>query len=116
MRRGARARAVRTESAPLFAALGDRTRLELIARLSAHGPQSITGLTRGLTLSRQAITKHLRVLDEVGLVRSAAVGRENRWTATPQRLDLARRYLDLVAARWDDKLQALARHLAETPD
>ena len=107
--------APRTElarSAAMFAALGDATRLELVMRLCADGSQSITTLTRGLTLSRQAVTKHLRVLGRVGLARSAPSGRERHWAAQAERLAIARRYLDLVAATWDDRLEALGRHLA----
>jgi len=97
----------------MFAALGDSTRLELVLRLSADGSQSITRLTRGLTLSRQAVTKHLRVLARVGLARSATTGRENRWSVDAARFEIARRYLDLVSATWDERLNALAGHLAQ---
>lgn len=101
-------------SAAMFAALGDPTRLELVMRLCADGSQSITSLTRGLTLSRQAVTKHLRVLGRAGLARSAVAGRERRWSAQAERLAIARRYLDQVSATWDDRLAALGRHLASS--
>ena len=97
----------------MFAALGDSTRLELVMRLAADGSQSITRLTHGLSLSRQAVTKHLRVLAHVGLTRSAACGRESRWSVDAARFEVARRYLDLVSATWDDRLKALERHLTE---
>ena len=100
-------------SAAMFAALGDSTRLELVMRLAADGSQSITRLTRGLELSRQAITRHLRVLAHVGLARSAACGRESHWSVDAARFDIARRYLDLVSATWDDRLKALETHLAQ---
>lgn len=110
------ARLARTDlahSAAMFAALGDSTRLELVMRLSADGSQSITRLTRGLTLSRQAVSKHLSVLARVGLARSIACGRESRWSVDAARFEIARRYLDLVSANWDDRLKALESHLSE---
>ncbi|HYO94547.1 MAG TPA: metalloregulator ArsR/SmtB family transcription factor [Polyangiaceae bacterium] len=94
-------------SAQVFAALGDETRLRLVSRLSAHGPLSIVKLTTGSDVSRQAVTKHLHVLAEVGLVRGSREGRENVWELTPRRLEEARRYLDLIAEQWDDALQRL---------
>ena len=105
-------RAQLARSATLFAALGDATRLQLIMRLSDDGSQSITRLTRGLSLTRQAVTKHLRVLARAGVARSVPSGRESRWSVEAERLEVARRYLDLVAATWDDRLKALERHLA----
>lgn len=100
-------------SAAMFAALGDPTRLELVMRLSADDSQSITRLTLGLALSRQAVTKHLRVLARVGLARSSAAGRESRWSVDAARVGIARRYLDLVSATWDDRLKSLENHLAQ---
>ena len=94
-------------SAPVFAALGDTMRLELVARLSQGGPQSIVGLTRGTRLTRQAITKHLHVLADAGLVRGARRGRESLWQLRPRRLDIAYRYLDQVSSRWDVALRRL---------
>jgi DNA-binding transcriptional ArsR family regulator len=67
------------ESALLFAALGDKTRLRLVFRLSDDGPMPITKLTAGSHVTRQAITKHLRVMEQVGLVRSTRRGRESVW-------------------------------------
>ena len=103
-----------TESAPLFAALGDPTRLELVSRLSERGPQSIARLTAGLHCSRQAVTKHLRVLAGAGLARSLRSGRETRWEIEASQLEVARRYLDMISQRWDERLAALEQHL-ETP-
>lgn len=92
--------------APVFAALGDGTRLQLIRTLCLGEPRSIAELTAESRLTRQAITKHLRVLENVGLVLSERRGRETRFHFAPDRLDAAKRYLDEVAAQWD---QALAR-------
>src|SRR5262245_64096448 len=85
------------EAAPLFAALGDETRLRVVARLCEEGPLSITRLTEGADVSRQAVTKHLRVLADAGLVRSAREGRENVWELEPRRLAEARRLLDVIS-------------------
>jgi DNA-binding transcriptional ArsR family regulator len=101
------------ESAPIFAALGDGTRLKLVARLRQGGPQSIARLTRGTTLTRQGITKHLRVLADAGLVRGTRLGRESRWELKPKRLDVAYRYLDLISKRWDAALRRLQKHVED---
>jgi DNA-binding transcriptional ArsR family regulator len=103
-------------SAPIFAALGDETRLRLVARLSAGGPQSIVRLTAGSEITRQAVTKHLLVLAEAGLVRGTRKGRESRWALEPERLEVARRYLDLISEQWTERLEALARHLDSLPE
>ena len=97
----------RSSAAPVFAALGDETRLGLVARLSAEGPQSITTLTQGAGVSRQAITKHLCALSEAGLVRSRRRGRERIWQLAPRRLGDARQYLDRLSAAWDTALERL---------
>lgn len=97
-------------AAPLFAALGDETRLALVARLCAGGPLSITSLAEGTDVTRQAITKHLDVLADAGLVRDVRRGRERIWEITPERLSVARRYLESIAEQWDariDRLRAL---------
>jgi DNA-binding transcriptional ArsR family regulator len=99
------------DAAPLFAALGDPTRLRLVVRLCDGGPQSIARLTTGSDFTRQAITKHLRVLEDAGVVRGVRLGRESRWEVEPRRLEVARRYLDLMSQRWDERLSALAEHL-----
>jgi len=93
-------------SAPLFAALGDETRLGLVARLVADGPSSIARLTAGAHITRQAVTKHLNVLAGAGLVRGVRRGRERLFELEPDQLDEARRWLDGISAQWD---QALAR-------
>lgn len=94
-------------AAPLFAALGDETRLGLVTRLSTEGPASIAGLTRGSGVTRQAISKHLRVLANAGIVTDARRGRESLWTLDPRSLDEARRSLDRISRHWDDALARL---------
>jgi DNA-binding transcriptional ArsR family regulator len=92
--------------APLFAALGDETRLKLLVKLGSGSLLSITRLSEDSALSRQAITKHLCVLQDAGLVRAVRRGRENLFELEPDRLDEARRALDVISRQWD---QALAR-------
>ena len=94
-------------SAPIFAALGDETRLRLVAVLCAGAPVSISGLTRGTSITRQAITKHLRVLAGAGLVRDVKVGRERLWQFEPHQLTLARQALDAIVGEWDIALAKL---------
>ena len=93
--------------APVFAALGDETRLSLVAKLCDGSPQSISQLTEGSTLTRQAITKHLRVLESAGIVRSVRVGRESLFEFEPKPMDEIKAYLDRVSAQWDDALERL---------
>jgi DNA-binding transcriptional ArsR family regulator len=95
--------------APLFAALGDDTRLRLVARLREGRPISITGLTTGSDVTRQAITKHLHVLAGAGLVRGVRRGRERVWQLEPRKLRQARLYLDVISRRWDIALGRLKR-------
>jgi len=92
---------------PLFAALGDATRLRLLGRLSAGGPLSITRLSEGTGVTRQAITRHLHALGRVGLVRHARRGRERVWDLNRERLERAKRYIDQIAAQWDDAAERL---------
>jgi len=97
------------EAVPVFAALADATRLRLIGRLSADGPLSITRLSDGTGVTRQAITRHLETLGQAGLVRNARRGRERVWELDRKRLEKAQLYLDQVAAQWDaaaDRLKA----------
>src|SRR3989442_11556400 len=94
-------------SAPVFAALGDETRLRLVARLCARGPASIARLTAGSKVTRQAITKHLHVLAGAGLVRSRRRGRERRWALEPSRLAEAHQWLAVISRQWDSALQRL---------
>ncbi|HEX6432603.1 MAG TPA: metalloregulator ArsR/SmtB family transcription factor [Gemmatimonadales bacterium] len=93
--------------ASLFAALGDETRLDLVNRLSSGGPASISRLTAGSGVTRQAVAKHLRVLAGAGLVRGARRGRESVWRLEPRRLDEAQRSLDLISRQWDQSLGKL---------
>lgn len=93
-------------TARLFAALGDETRLRLVSRL-CDGPRSITGLTSGFDVSRQAITKHLRVMEEAGLVHVVRSGRESVWQLTPGSLSIAQRHLDVISGKWDQALERL---------
>jgi DNA-binding transcriptional ArsR family regulator len=100
-------------AAPLFAALGDETRLALVARLCAGGPRSITQLAAGSPVSRQAVTKHLNVLAGAGLLRDVRRGREHIWELAPDRLEEASRYLDEISRRWDEALDRLRRFTEE---
>jgi DNA-binding transcriptional ArsR family regulator len=101
-------------SVPVFAALGDETRVKLIAVLCVGGAMSITQLTAGTDVTRQAVTKHLAVLAGAGLVTDAKVGRERLWEFEPNQLDQARRSLEMIAAQWDSALERL-RLMVETP-
>lgn len=94
-------------SAPIFAALGDETRLRLIAILCAGSAVSIAQLTSGTEITRQAVTKHLHVLADAGLVRHMKVGRERLWRFEPTRLEEARRSLGVIARQWDHALNKL---------
>jgi DNA-binding transcriptional ArsR family regulator len=93
--------------APIFAALGDKTRLTLLARLCDDQSRSISQLTKGSTITRQAITKHLRVLEEARLVRAKTVGRECLYEFEPKALDEAKDYLSRVSRQWDQSLARL---------
>src|SRR5512139_2076918 len=92
----------RGSAAPVFAALGDETRLGLLRRLSAEGPLSITRLSEGRSVTRQAITRHLDALGRVGLVRDAWRGRERVFSLDAKRLQIAKQYLDRVASQWEE--------------
>ena len=91
----------RSGHAPVFAALGDETRLLLVSKLCAGEARSISELTAGSKLTRQAITKHLRVLEKVEIVHSVPSGRERLFELDPQPIDRAREYLDQVSEQWD---------------
>jgi DNA-binding transcriptional ArsR family regulator len=100
------AAALRTR-ASVFAALGDETRLGLLARLTNGEPQSISHLTSGTRLTRQAVTKHLRVLEGAGVVHSVKTGRESRFALEPKTIIDAQTYLDQVSRQWDNALARL---------
>lgn len=101
----------RPDPAPLFAALGDGTRIQLVERLATAGPLSITALTQGARMTRQAVTKHLELLASAGLVRSRKAGRERLWELWPDQLDEARRCLDAISREWDGALARLRAHV-----
>ena len=100
-------------SVPLFAALGDAVRLQLVVRLCEEGSASISKLTTGTGVTRQAVTKHLRVMQNSGLVRSARRGRERLWQLNQQRLQDARRHLDRISQHWDAALARLCNFVEE---
>ena len=108
-RRKASAKAGIAESAAIFFALGDRTRLGLVSRLCAAGPASIAKLTQSFDITRQAITKHLRVMEDAGLVTRTRHGRESEWRLETRRLAEARRQLESISAQWDGALVRLKR-------
>lgn len=97
------------DAARVFAALGDETRLRLARRLSNDGPLSITELTAGFAISRQAITKHLRLMEHAGLLSSTTQGRESIWVLEQKRLAEARRHLQAISTQWDETLGRLKR-------
>lgn len=99
------------DPAHVFAALGDATRLELVARLNDGQARSIVQLSDGLSLSRQGVTKHLRVLEQAGIVSSSRVGRESLFTFTPDPIRYARSYLEKVSMQWDDALTRLKSYV-----
>jgi DNA-binding transcriptional ArsR family regulator len=99
--------AKRRAHAPVFAALGDETRLSLVAKLSGGQPRSISELTHGSGLTRQAITKHLRVLENAAIVHSIRRGRESLFEFDPQPMEEIKKYLDLVSEQWDQALSRL---------
>ena len=93
--------------APVFAALGDKTRLRIISRLCQSGPLSIVRLTENTNVSRQAVSKHLRTLEEVGLLSSDRTGRERVWEVRTRQLAETRHYLDEISDQWDCMLERL---------
>ena len=103
------------EAAPLFAALGDETRLKLVSRLCSEGPLSIARLSEGMAVTRQAITKHLHCLADAGLVQDSRQGRERIWELRPKRIEKARQHLDHISAEWDAALCRLQDFLREHP-
>jgi DNA-binding transcriptional ArsR family regulator len=99
----------RRNYAPIFAALGDETRLSLVSQLSGGEPHSISRLTDGTSLTRQAVTKHLNVLRDAHIVRSVKTGRESLYELDPEPLREVRDYMDLVSERWDAALARLKK-------
>lgn len=113
-RRASQATALRG-SAPVFAALGDETRFGIVTRLCRSGPASIAGLTEGSGVTRQAVTKHLRILESAGLVRATRAGRESSWQLLPRGFDEARASLELISRQWDAALDRLRVFVEERP-
>lgn len=102
-----------TAAAPVFAALGDPQRMVLVSRLSQKGPLSLTDLADGSSITRQAVTKHLRVLEAAGLAHSKRSGRETKWQLDRRPLATARDHLDLIARQWDDAIERLKRFVED---
>jgi DNA-binding transcriptional ArsR family regulator len=101
------------DAAPLFAALGDETRLDLLFRLSSAGPESIARLSERASVSRQAIAKHLGVLEKAGLVHGTRKGREHVWELAPQGLAQAHAHLERIEQQWDEALDRLRAFVEE---
>lgn len=101
------------EAAPVFAALGEATRLSLVIRLCTEGPLSIRRLSEGTGVTRQAITKHLHALAHAGVVRGSRSGRERIWELETRRLEKARRCLDRISDEWDAALIRLQAYVEE---
>ncbi|HEY3784008.1 MAG TPA: metalloregulator ArsR/SmtB family transcription factor [Steroidobacteraceae bacterium] len=95
------------DAAPVFAALGDATRLQLVLRLCDGGPMSIIRLTEGSQVTRQAVSKHLKALEKAGLARSGRVGRERIWELQTRRLGDVRACLDRISDQWDQAIRRL---------
>jgi DNA-binding transcriptional ArsR family regulator len=104
-----------SDAATVFAALGDPVRFAIVARLCDDGPLPTIALKAGTSLSRQAVTKHLRVLEEVGLVRSDRVGRDRSWRVESEGLARTRDHLARISAQWDARLERL-RAMVEGED
>ena len=107
------ANAAVAEAAPVFAALGDETRLRLLVRLGDGRPLSISALAAGEPMTRQAVTRHLRVLETAGLVRGEKSGREQRWELQSERLEDAKDWLETLSRRWDERLDRLRAFVEE---
>jgi len=105
--------AKRRMQASVFAALGDETRLALVAKLAGGQPHSISQLTKGSQLTRQAISKHLRVLKTAGMVQSVRAGRENRFAFSPRPIEEVQEYFDFVSEQWDQALSRLKSFVDE---
>ena len=101
------------DAAPLFAALGDETRLQMLMRLAASGPESIAQMSAKSHVSRQAITKHLQVLEEAGFVVGERRGREHIWRIQPRRFEQVHAHLQRISAQWDEALERLRAFVDE---
>ncbi len=103
------------ENALLFSALGDETRLQLLAKLDSNTPQSIKQLTFGLSVTRQAVTKHLRILEKAKLVTQQVYGRERQFVGRKAAIEEAQAALNTIAKQWDDALIRLKNFVEQTP-
>jgi DNA-binding transcriptional ArsR family regulator len=103
------------QAAPMFAALGDATRLRLVARLCDAGPQSTMRLARGAQVSRQAISKHLAVLEAAGLARGSRMGREHIWELQRRRLAEVQSFLNQISREWDAAIDRLRMFVENEP-
>lgn len=112
-RKRGRKAAERQSPAQVFAALGDETRLALVAKLANGRRHSISQLTEGSKLSRQAITKHLRVLEGAGIVHGVRTGRESLFAFDPGPVEQLKEYLDFVSEQWDQALGRLQEFVEE---
>lgn len=101
------------ERAPLFDALGDPNRLRIVTRLCEGGPCSTVQLTQVIPVSRQAATKHLLLLEAVGLVTSDRKGRERIWRIQPEPLVQASDYLTALSRRWDSAIDRLRAYVED---
>jgi DNA-binding transcriptional ArsR family regulator len=101
------------QQAHIFAALGDHTRLSLVTKLIDGEAHSISALSSGSRMTRQAITKHLTVLEDVGLVSKVKDGRESLYALDPKPLKSLREYLDIISSQWDSALQNLKSFVEE---
>lgn len=99
--------------APIFAALGDPTRLSLVVKLNDGKAHSISSLTEGSKITRQAVTKHLTVLEDVGIVLKFKEGRESLYELDPKPLESLQHYLQIIAVQWDKSLQDLKRFVEQ---
>jgi DNA-binding transcriptional ArsR family regulator len=107
MQTSKRLKAGAQHAAPIFAALGDETRLRLVVRLCSDGAVSITSLTAEAKVTRQAITKHLKVLEKAGLVTGVRTGRQRIYELERKQIQQARQYLDVIGQHWDEALGRL---------
>jgi DNA-binding transcriptional ArsR family regulator len=106
--------AAAVDKAPFFDALGDPNRLRIITRLCDGGPCSTSQVTKIIPVSRQAATKHLLLLEAVGLVNSERQGRERIWRIEPKPLTDASEYLTALSTRWDKAIDRLRAYVEDT--
>lgn len=99
--------------AKVFAALGDPVRLSLVNKLNDSHLHSISNLTQGTKITRQAVTRHLTVLEGIGLVTKVKEGRETLYVLDPKPLKTMKEYLEIIAAQWDEKLNDLKTYLED---